>query len=37
MYKLDRSYLEWAREIKPRLPDFITDKPSQNPSDDDVV
>ena len=26
IYGLRREYLEWAREIKPTLPDFITDK-----------
>jgi hypothetical protein len=28
IYKLDRNYIEWAREVKPLLPDFITDKGS---------
>ena len=28
IYKLDRFYIEWAREVKPTLPDFITDKGS---------
>jgi hypothetical protein len=33
IYKLDRSYIEWAREIRPQLPDFITDKQSQDDVD----
>lgn len=33
IYKLDRGYVEWAREIKPLLPDFITDKQSQDDHD----
>jgi hydroxymethylpyrimidine pyrophosphatase-like HAD family hydrolase len=29
IYKLERSYIEWAREIKPQLPDFMNPRSSQ--------
>ena len=30
IYRLDIDYIEWAREIRPALPDFMTDKFSQD-------
>ena len=31
IYGLNREYLDWAREIRPTLPDFISDKQTDQP------
>ena len=37
IYGINRSYMEWARSMRPKLPNFITEREVPKPTDQEMA